>query len=147
LPSRHAWSRAPHYEPTATDLPTPSNWGAVYDAVNALPQGAVLAEFPFGAEPFDIRTMYFAGYHRKPVINGFSGFFPKSYSERRAWLQGYPDDKARAWRALIEAGVTHVIVHEQPFLGARGPFMSAWIRDSGGREIAAAGTDRLFAIR
>jgi hypothetical protein len=137
----------PQYNLTATDLPTPANWGAVYDAVVRLPANAVLAEFPFGSNAFEVRTMYFAGYHRRPVINGFSGFFPETYYLRRTWLENYPPEKPEAWRRLLEAGVTHVIVHEQPFLGARGPLLSEWIRKSGGREIAAAGTDRLFAIR
>lgn len=143
--SKPLWVR--HYELVGTDFPTPANWGAVYDAVKALPAGTVLTEFPFGSDPFEIRTAYFAGYHRKPVINGFSGFFPASYIERRAWLENDPLDKPGAWRKLIEAGVTHVVVHEQPFPEAKGPMISAWIRNSGGREIAVSGTDRLFAIR
>lgn len=143
--SKPLWVR--HYELVSTDFPTPSNWGAVYDAVKALPTGTVLAEFPFGSDPFEIRTAYFAGYHRKPVINGFSGFFPTSYAERRAWLENDPLDKPMAWQKLLEAGVTHVVVHEQPFPEGKGPQISDWIRNSGGREIATAGTDRLFAIR
>lgn len=143
--SKPLWVR--HYELVATDFPTPSNWGAVYDTVKALPEGTVLAEFPFGSDPFEIRTAYFAGYHRKPVINGFSGFFPVSYLERRSWLENDPVDKPKAWQVLLDAGVTHVIVHEQPFPEGKGPLISAWIRNSGGREIVAAGSDRLFAIR
>jgi hypothetical protein len=150
--SKPLWVR--HYELVGTDFPTPSNWGTVYETVKALPAGTVLAEFPFGSDPFEIRTAYFAGYHRKPVINGFSGFFPVSYIERRSWLENDPLDKPRAWQVLLDAGVTHVIVHEQPFPEGKGPMISAWIRNSGGREIAAdvgvgpeRGTDRLFAIR
>ncbi|TAK14762.1 MAG: hypothetical protein EPO35_09035 [Acidobacteria bacterium] len=143
--SKPLWVR--HYELVATDFPTPSNWGAVYDTVKALPEGTVLAEFPFGSDPFEIRTAYFAGYHRKPVINGFSGFFPTSYLERRSWLENDPLDKPMAWKKLLEAGVTHVIVHEQPWPENKGPMIEAWIRESGGREIASQGTDRLFAIR
>ena len=148
--SKPLWVR--HYELVGTDFPTPSNWGAVYDAVKALPAGTVLAELPFGSDPFEIRTAYFAGYHRQPVINGFSGFFPASYNERRTWLENDPLDKPTAWKKLLEAGVTHVIVHEQPFPEGKGPMISGWIRNSGGREIASNfnkedGTDRLFAIR
>ena len=143
--SKPLWVR--HYELVGTEFPTPSSWGAVYERVKTLPAGTVLAEFPFGSDPFEIRTAYFAGYHRKPVINGFSGFFPVSYIERRAWLEADPVDKPAAWKALLDAGVTHVVVHEQPFPEAKGPMISAWIRNSGGREIASSGSDRLFAIR
>jgi len=143
---------ADHYNLVATDLPTPGGWGPVYDAVNKLPDGTVLAELPFGSEPFDIRAMYFRGYHRKPLLNGFSGFFPYSFAVRKAWLGGNPAGRPEAWKVLLDAGVTHVIVHEQPFLEGQGPGVSAWIRNSGGREIVAYsskenGTDRLFAIR
>lgn len=150
ITSKTLW--VPHYEYVGTDFPTPPALGPVYETVEALPKGTVVAEFPFGSNPFEIRTAYFAGYHRKPVINGFSGFFPASYLERRTWLENDPLDKPGAWRKLIEAGVTHVVVHEQPFPEAKGPLISAWIRNSGGREIAShfgkeSGTDRLFAIR
>ena len=136
-----------HYELPEISFPTPPNLGAVYDTVKALPDNTVLAELPFGSDPFEIRSMYFAGYHRKPMINGFSGFFPKSYLMRRTWLEADPADKAAAWKALLDAGVTHVVVHEQPWRDNKGPIMSAWIRNAGGREIAASGRDRLFAIR
>lgn len=143
--SKSLW--VPHYEMVGTDFPTPPHLGAVYDAVAALPDDTVLAELPFGSDPFDIRSMYFAGFHRKKLLNGFSGFFPASNGLMRSYLENDPLDKPAAFQAMLKAGVTHVIIHEQPFPEAKGPILSAWIRDSGGREIAASGTDRLFAIR
>lgn len=145
ITSKTLW--VPHYEYVATDFPRPPALGAVYETVEALPKGAVLAEFPFGSDPFEIRSMYFAAFHRKPLVNGYSGFFPQSYQLLKSFLENDPLDKPAAWRALQEAGVTHVVVHEQPFPEAKGPMISAWIRNSGGRELAASGTDRLFAIR
>ena len=145
ITSKTLW--VPHYEYVGTDFPRPPDLGAVYETVEALPQGTVLAEFPFGSDPFEIRSMYFAAFHRKPLVNGFSGFFPPSYLRLKTYLENDPLDKPAAWKALLDAGVTHVVVHEQPFPEAKGPMISAWIRNSGGREIAASGTDRLFAIR
>ena len=145
ITSKTLW--VPHYEYVGTDFPRPPALGAVYERVEALPAGSVLAEVPFGSDPFEIRSMYFAAFHRKPLVNGFSGFFPASYQRLKSFLENDPLDKPAAWRALQEAGVTHVVVHEQPFPEAKGPLISAWIRESGGREIAAHGTDRLFAIR
>ena len=143
--SKLIWAR--HYEEPETALPAPPNLGAVYDAVKALPDGTVLAELPFGADPFEIRAMYFAGYHRKPIVNGFSGFFPASYLKLKSYLEADPVDKAAAWKALLAAGVTHVVVHERPWPEHKGPMIEAWILNSGGRELAVSGTDRLFAIR
>jgi hypothetical protein len=152
ITSKVLW--VPHYEYIGTDFPQPGRLGAVYEAVEALPKDTVLAEFPFGSDPFEIRSMYFAGFHRKPLINGYSGFFPESYQRLKSLLENDPLDKPAAFKAMLDAGVTHVVVHEQPFPEAKGPMISAWIRNSGGRELAAnigfgkeRGTDRLFAIR
>jgi hypothetical protein len=145
ITSRTLW--VPHYEYPETTFPTPPSLGAVYDTVKALPDGTVLAELPFGSDPFEIRSMYFAGYHRKPIINGFSGFFPQSYNLNKSWLEADPPDKPAAWKALLDAGVTHVVVHEQPWPEDKAAMIENWIRNSGGREIAASGRDRLFAIR
>ncbi len=150
ITSKVLW--VPHYEYIGTGFPQPGRLGAVYEAVEALPKGTVLAEFPFGSNPFEIRSMYFAGFHRKPLINGFSGFFPQPYLLLKSYLENDPLDKPAAWNALLDAGVTHVVVHEQPFPEAKGPMISAWIRNAGGRELAStvgqeSGTDRLFAIR
>ncbi len=148
--SKSLWVQ--HYENVSADFPGPSAVGAVYETVRALPAGTVLAEFPFGSDPFDIRSMYFAGFHRKPLLNGFSGFFPQSYGRLKSYLENDPLDKPAAWQVLLDSGVTHVVVHERPFPDGKGPTISAWIRNSGGREIASNvsqedGTDRLFAIR
>jgi len=145
ITSRTLW--VPHYAYPETAFPTPPHLGAVYDTVKALPEGTVIAELPFGSDPFEIRSMYFAGYHRKPIINGFSGFFPQSYNLHKSWLEADPPDKAAAWKALMDAGVTHVVVHEQPWPPGKDVVIEDWVRKSGGREIAASGTDRLFAIR
>jgi hypothetical protein len=143
--SQSLW--VPHYHMVETDFPTPGHLGAVYETVSTLPDSTVLAELPFGADPYDIRSMYFAGYHRKHLLNGFSGFFPASNLRLRKLLENDPPDKPAAFQAMLDAGVTHVIIHERPFPDEKGQMLSDWIRNSGGREIAANGTDRLFAIR
>lgn len=152
ITSKTLW--VPHYEYVGTDFPRPPALGAVYNTVAALPKGTVLAEFPFGSDPFEIRSMYFAAFHRQPLLNGYSGFFPPAYQRVKSYLENDPLDKPKAWQALLDAGVTHVVVHEQPFPEGKGPMISAWIRNSGGRELASnigvgpeRGTDRLFAIR
>jgi len=44
---------------------------------------AVLAEFPMPTAPldyfFDTRYLYFSTFHWHPIVNGNSGYFPKSY--------------------------------------------------------------------
>jgi hypothetical protein len=106
----------------------------------------VLAELPFGDEAYDITAVYYAGFHRRPLLNGFSGFVPASYSDRRAVLGGVPEDPDGAVELLQSSGVTHVLVHEFAFQGDRGKHVSAWLEAVGGKIIARVDGDRLFVL-
>src|SRR6185503_11114914 len=64
--------------------------GPIYDVVRNLPAGAVIAEFPFGDVPDEIQYTFFAGFHRKPILNGYSGFFPASYVTLVGWFAATP---------------------------------------------------------
>jgi len=48
-----------------------------------------------------------------PVVNGYSGFLPESYLDRRVDLAQFPDDESIA--VLRRLGVTHVVVHREEF--------------------------------
>ena len=83
-----------------------------YDVVAELPGHAVLAEFPFFDPPlFHGNAIYMLNStaHWKPLLNGYSGFAPRSYRRMARALDRFPD--ARALDALRAAGVTHVVVH------------------------------------
>lgn len=137
-----------HFELEPRELASASTLGPVYDAVKAAPAGTVLIEFPYGAAPFDIRTMFFSGFHRKPVVNGYSGFFPKSFLDRIPTIGWDPSENGdAAIRMLHESGATHVVVHEAAYSDDKGPKISAWLRAAGATEVVSSGTDRLFSIR
>ena len=55
--------------------------------VAALPAGTAITEFPFGDAAWEIRYVYYAAAHWKPITNGYSGSFPPRYKERVARLQ------------------------------------------------------------
>ena len=132
------WSVAP----TAV-LPARS---AVYDAIAASPDGTVVAEFPFGDPASEIAYTFFAGGHRKPIVNGYSGYFPAHYVALVARLSHLPAGGAAAWDALMSSGATHAIVHEgADVIG--GAATSQWLQRHGAREITLSGTDRLFQLR
>lgn len=134
-------------ESTNTCVPFPApDVPPVYDAVRQLPPQTVVAEFPFGDLYPEIRYTYMSGFHRKRILNGYSGFFPDAYTLLVARLRPTPM-RADAWAALIASGATHAIVHEQGDEQRRGPIITEWLRRSGAREIATFGTDRLFQIR
>lgn len=73
-------------------------------------RGAVLAELPL-PEDASLNTpyMYFSLWHWLPMVNGYSGFVPKSYSDLRKDINGFPSPNAIA--ALRNRGVTHVTIN------------------------------------
>lgn len=143
--SRRLW--VPHFDLTPRHLATADTMGAVYDRVRDLPESTVLAELPFGAVSFDIQAAFYAGLHRKRLLNGFSGFFPRSFTDRVSTLFDPTRDEAAAWQTLIAAGTTNVVVHEAAYFEGKGARISAWLRAAGAKELAASGTDRLFALK
>lgn len=137
-----------HYVFAGFDTPSASNLGAVYSRLRDEPGPAVVVEFPFGEPSFDIQHVYMAGFHRKSLVNGYSGFFPKSFHENFEALAWDPTgDRARAWAALRRVGATRVVVHEGLYFDQNGPGISNWLRSMGAIELAAEGTDRLFALK
>jgi hypothetical protein len=136
-----------HFDLAPRHLATERTMGPVYERVRDLPDGTILAEFPYGSPPFDIQATFYAGFHRKPMINGFSGFFPKSFQDRMPTLGWDPTDRAAAWQTLKSAGATHVVVHEAAYFDGKGEAISDWLRTAGAKELVANGSDRLFALR
>jgi len=119
---------------------------AIYRAVRELPARAVLAEFPFGEEQYDLRYMLYSAAHWRPLLNGYSGGFPRSHAVNRAALDRVLEDPDTAWRVLAASGATHAVVHEDVFPAGGGARVSAWLVSHGAREVAAAGDDRLFEL-
>jgi hypothetical protein len=130
---------------TCVPIPAPQV-PPVYDVVRNLPADTVIAEFPFGELYAEIRYTYMSGFHRKRILNGYSGFFPDAYTLLVARLQPTPM-RADAWGALLGSGATHAVVHEGGDDAQRGPIVSEWLRRSGAREVATFGSDRMFQLR
>jgi hypothetical protein len=69
--------------------------------------GVVLAEFPVVTpESRNIPFMYFSIWHWKPMVNGYSGFVPRSYQLLEPKLVDFRDVDV-----LRSLGVTHVTVN------------------------------------
>ncbi len=119
----------------------------IYDVIRELPDPVVLVEFPFGDPAHELLAVLYAGYHRRPLVNGYSGFFPPSYAARASVLGGAPGDPERVAATLAESGATHVLVHEGAFQAGRGRQLSDWLRSQGARPVSASGADTLFALK
>jgi len=92
----------------------------VYDVLAAA-RGAVVIELPF--HPPDVffanaSSMLNSTRHWHPLLNGYSGFEPRSYVATFDAVQGFPSEAALT--ALHARGVTHVVVHADGFRGAFG---------------------------
>ena len=108
----------------------------VYARVASLPAGSAITEFPFGDAAWEIRYVYYSHAHWKPITNGYSGAFPPAYKARVARLRRVDVDPEAAWRALIDSGTTHAIVHPKAFAKpADSAAVEAWLRAHGATEL------------
>lgn len=89
-----------------------ANWLA---AVDMLPRGSVVACLPFPAdrsvESYLSTTvwMYWQTFHKRPMVNGYSGYFPKAFMELRDLTDSFPS--VDCYRTMRELGATHLLVH------------------------------------
>jgi hypothetical protein len=137
---------APGYHLAPRRLFVDGEAGPLYERIRTDPSTVVLIEFPFGEPAYETQAVFYAGYHRRKLVNGYSGFFPEEYLRRATFLDHVPFDFDAATMALRSSGATHAIVHERAF-GARGPEMSEWLRSIGGIELGHYNWDRLFHVR
>ena len=58
----------------------------IYRYLASLPDSTVIAELPFGDLWYNTRYLYFSSFHWRRMVNGFTSFYPASYTERAPWL-------------------------------------------------------------
>ncbi len=97
----HPWpQRAPIY----------ANW------LRTQPPGVVVElPVPVGhALPlYEAEWNYLGTFHRHPMINGYSGYFPGPYLDLLGTLQGFPSSESL--RALSQRDVRYVVLHEDRY--------------------------------
>jgi hypothetical protein len=130
--------RAPAYLTPSRHLPP------IYQAVSQLPPDAVLVEFPFGDQWYDVRYMFFAAGHQRPLLNGYSGVFPASYRARQNTLWRPPRDPARARESL--KGATHAVVHMDAWPDGYGAQVRSFLEAEGARLIGEFDGARLYEL-
>jgi hypothetical protein len=93
--------------------------------------------FPEGRSARDYlgtaQWMYWQVRHWRPMVNGYSGFFPAGFRQLKEDLRGFPSE--RGLRALREREVRWVIAHRSAVLPGRADGYSA----------GALGLRRVFA--
>ena len=119
-----------------------------YLRLKTMPAGTVVTEFPFGDAAWEIRYVYYAAVHDKPITNGYSGQFPPSYKARVARWRRVSTDPGAAWELLKASGTTHVLLHQAAFANAAdAESVRAWLSERGAAltETFSDG-DELYAI-
>lgn len=127
-------------------LELPRRAPPIYRAVDQLPANAVLADLPLGQIDYDVRAMYYSIERWRPIINGYSGFFPPHYGRAQVALSEVPRHEDVSMQMLRELGATHVIVHEAAYLDAEGRDTTATLRRLGATEVFRDGSDTLLAL-
>lgn len=127
-------------------LETPRRAPAVYQAVSRLPSAVVLADLPLGQTDYDVRAMYYSIERWRPLLNGYSGFFPVHYGRTIAALSDVARHPDVSLATLRELGATHVIVHEGAYLDNEGRDTTAALGQLGATEVFRDGTDVLVAL-
>ena len=118
----------------------------VYHQLAAMADGTVVAEFPFGDPAWELRYVYYSTVHWKRLVNGYSGAFPHGYKVRVALLQRIAENPDEAWRALRDAGTTHVVVHDAAFAAGEADLVKQWLDDHFAVEIGRFGGDLLYDV-
>jgi hypothetical protein len=137
---------SPGFELTPRELAMGDDISPIYRWARDAPGKIVLIEFPFAEPAYDILATFYAGEHRRPVVNGYSGFFPEAYLRRATFLRRIPDDLDAATKALRSSGATHAIVHEAAFPDGRGPELTNWLLGIGAPLVMTHGTDKLLVL-
>jgi hypothetical protein len=83
---------------------------------NTDPQDVIAcAPFPIGYAVEDYQDtaywMYWAMFHRRTMMNGYSGFFPEPYLGLKTKMEKFPDDASI--RELWVLGTKHVVLHRR----------------------------------
>ncbi len=92
----------------------------IYDTLRAIPN-AVVADLPL-PEPrhffVNATAMFNSTRNWRPMLNGYSGYYPPSYVRSVEGLRAFPGYDSIAYLHL--RGVTHVIVHKQDLIARSG---------------------------
>jgi hypothetical protein len=62
---------------------------------------------------YDPEWAYLGTFHRHPLVNGYSGYFPKPYFDLLGALHRFPSDQS-LW-ALVTRDVRYVVLHEDRY--------------------------------
>ncbi len=136
-----------HFRFRAYALPVGANVPSVYRALRALEPGPVI-EVPGGwLEPFvfdraEARYSYFSIYHQHDVLNGYTGYKPRTYDLIMGTARSLPEPRAIDLLRKL-TGLRFIIVHDRQLSSDE---KEMWTAPPGLTLIGRYGRDRLFSL-
>jgi hypothetical protein len=124
----------------------PARAPAVYREFATQPSDAVLIELPLGPPDFDLRAMFYSIVHWRPVVNGYSGFYPPHYGRLITALSEIPRHADVSIEALRSTGATHLILHQAAYRDGEGEATAEVLAAAGATELFRDGSDLLFLL-
>jgi hypothetical protein len=124
----------------------PAHAPAVYREFAAQPSDAVLIELPLGPPDFDLRAMFYSVVHWRPLVNGYSGFYPPHYGRLITALSEIPRHADVSIEALRSTGATHLILHQAAYRDGEGEATAQVLAAAGATELFRDGSDLLFLL-
>jgi hypothetical protein len=124
----------------------PARAPAVYREFAAQPSDAVLIELPLGPPDFDLRAMFYSIVHWRPLVNGYSGFYPPHYGRLITALSDIPRHADLSIEALRSTGATHLILHQAAYRDGEGEATAHVLTAAGATELFRDGSDLLFLL-
>jgi hypothetical protein len=119
----------------------------IVNAIRELPEDAVLAQLPFRELYHEARYMYDATFHWRRMVNGYSSWTPRDYTESAFAARDPLRLAGGALEALRAAGATHVVVHEHAWRDVKGTRVTERLVAAGARPLARADGAVLLAVR
>jgi hypothetical protein len=89
----------------------------VYRWIAREPTGEALIELPFGLD-YDIEYVFRSVAHFRPIVNGYSGFFPPDYDRLKDLFEQRPIPTA-VWERIQKSGARLVVYHPHFLVDAR----------------------------
>lgn len=118
----------------------------VQGAVVELPTIPIVDGYPVpGTETREARYVAFSTTHWRPILNGYSGFFPPSHERMVYAMQDFPSQSSLDF--LREVGVAFVTVHLDLLAGGPWEGLLAGIQHPGLELLVDDGKVRLYRLR
>lgn len=108
VPLVYQWLRQQPDVKAIIELPIEKieNGVILIDKQVTLPYEGLTEDSPLASETYRV---YFAGFHGKKTVNGYSGYVPQSYQDAVANMDSFPSSASINY--LRTQGVSHIVVH------------------------------------